>query len=302
MENKQDIRSNTTESIYWFLKEQQSQFDALGIITLCDELLLRNQPIKYLNERFENKLKRLSSKQLKWIERKPELYSPATMKVVDVEVSRRKLETAQWFYSANFQDTEGPYTRAQIVRYLEEGKIFDDYAIWKEGTKDWIKISSLSWLKRDFYFDQELPEEEFSQNQSDFSNKSRKSPPPPPGSNQLNDAGSGNRVALGVLSFVSMPFWIGAIVYSFFLSDTELGIMIPLMFSLFAFGASIPVGVGLLMKRKWAWSMNLFVTGGAVCLVILNSVFYDFNVVWMFFGLLCTASVFLLMDGRESYQ
>lgn len=293
MKSEEALRKYTTKEILWYLEKHRNEFDTIALVTLCDELLQRNESIRHLKIRYENLVKRLSNKEIRSIELNDEHYAPATLKVVDHIMRNRKLDLVQWFYSEDGNNTVGPVSRIKLIDLWNTGTIKNSYLVWKEGTSDWKVISKIDHFKKNEFFDQIFdvePEPVKTQQKPSIE------------SSLAEPTTNGNSVVSGVLELVSLPFWIAAIVYSIIASwDTELGFIIPLFFCIFAAISVIPIGVGLFLKKKWAWSMKLFVACGAIFLIVLKTMFSESTFLWMLFGAYQGLIMLLILSGKDAY-
>lgn len=244
-----------------------SNSDNWKLVLICDELLKRKVPIRELKRSFESLFLGLSRNRLLQIDQEDYKFSKGTVYAAIHEMNRRGVKTLSWFWNDSAQ--HGPFNRMELDKELSN-QFSENIIVWKEGMKDWRKMSEMPHLLLSYYFDQEFLAQEVISAPHIATQKSN------PSSN------SGTALFLGIMQIVAAPFWIGIGVWSFisgFWSIT--GPILPLMLSLSFCLLSIPVGIGLIGSKKWAYQVRL-VIGVITVLWFMSRFFVDSaSLIWM---------------------
>lgn len=292
--NEQELRAFTTEDIYFFLKENKVSFSNFQLVILCDELLLRKEVIKYFRDRYESLIKKLNPTELKTIDAFDFNYSKATIKVVIHEMATRKLKTKEWFYLEG-EIQKGPFTRVEINQLINDKTIISQSYIWSEGMESWKQLIDLIYLSTPYYYDQEfieIPKEVTPQK-----------PPPIRVSNPKNNSTGSFTILPGVMGLLTFPLWFVLLFILFFTGfSSPLGIVLPLLFSIFMLLSAIPVAIGLMTKKKWAWSMKITTAVLTIGLILFKILIDQASGLWGVLLIYEALILGLLIYGKEEYQ
>ena len=291
-----EIRQYSTQDLLGQLQVNQSKFNSWSLITLGDELLQRGVPIEYLSSRFEQLIRSLGARELKQIDQQEQFYSKATVQVAIDELVKRNKSTVKWFLLIGQAESEGPFDRNELLKRIENENL-KDALVWKQGEEEWQAVESMPRLTKPFFFDQYFeerrPATEEQLEEADFNER------PIAEIKKLSAA----PIVAGILEFISLPMWIASLVFSAIYGyDTELGMMIPILFSSFATLAAIPVGIGLLMRKKWAWSIKMTVVALSFILIALKTMYGDVHGVWVMFLAYQVLIALLIGVSRNEFE
>ncbi|NNE56419.1 MAG: DUF4339 domain-containing protein [Flavobacteriales bacterium] len=284
-----EIRNYTTEQLYWQLEHSASKLPKEEVFLLCDQLLQRNQPIRHINTHFEQLVKGLKTETLKYIEKFDDRFSKAATHVAIRQLKFYGKKLSQWFY----MDFEGNQ-HGSLDRFQLEEAIQDDIVsmVWKEGWPEWKSINDIGFLTQPLYYEQEFPAKEEKQ-----ATKSHVISPSHPAST------GGFGIAAGIVFLVGAPVWLVAcFAIPIASSDTGLGWFAPLLFSLVMLVMTIPTGIGLLMRRFWAWNVGLITSLILLAWFIVNVVNNDVNAFWVGMAIYQGVILTLLLTGKEAFS
>ena len=234
----------TTSQIYWQLENHGLHLSANELFVLCDQLLQRRQPIRHLSQRFEDIVHSLKRDAMKYIEKYDDRFSAASVHLVVRYLKRVGSSISSWYFLRKDQQY-GPFDRFQIENELQTEGI--DH-VWKEGWGEWKTPRQLDFVTNDLYYDQIFPSyvDEF------------------PRENQINEfetseEGSALAIVTGILALLGMPIWlVSCFALPIVSHDTFTGWFLPLIASIFMLIATIPMGIGVMMRRLWAWNITVF--------------------------------------------
>lgn len=291
-----ELRKFPTSFIYSQLSDKAADYSIFNIVVLCDELLLRKQPIKFIKNRFENLVKKLNTESLKTIDTYDFNYSKAAVHVAINELKTRKVDFIEWFYLDDYKTEKGPIDRVRIDELIEKKKITHSTLLWKKGMVEWKSLEQLPYLHGKLYYDQE------------FATKEEKLPIRPikeqSSVNSQRQSSTGSYTVLpGIMELLSFPVWI-FLLFAFSISgfNSEMGVIIPLMFSLFVLVSTIPVGIGLITKRKWAWSIKITTAIITIVIVLFKILVDQASSVWMIVLVYESIILGILFYGKEIYN
>jgi cation transport ATPase len=291
-----EIRQFSDSDIQWHLSQNQDHFDKPGIFLLCDELLRRRIKITGLLVRFESLIRHLPTKILRYIDTYDYRFAKASVHVALKEMSRRGTKTSRWLLKVGGVE-KGPFSRIELenqVKDLSKG------LVWKEGMAEWKQISEMPHLKEPLFYDQDVAQQAGPESRSQPEDPAR----PQQQSVNLNqkEPTSSLVVGAGILTLVTFPMWVFGLFAVFFSSLTSLfGPLLPFAFACFMMIMAIPLGIGLLTKKKWAWSMKV-ATSGVVSAWFLASFFLEgTNFVGLVFALFEIIILILLLVGKDQF-
>jgi hypothetical protein len=173
------------------------------------------------------------------------------------EAQRRRFQPQDWYYLLD-QNQKGPISRAELEVLLANKNQSIEW-IWRDGFDKWMH-------QRDWpnFIEpiQKINCKQISKKET-FKKQSQ---------NQQN---TGVTVVSGIFQFIEFPFWIGLFFFALFTSyNSFTGLLLPVVFCIFMIFLSIPLGVGLLARRTWAWNLKV-VTAMLTILWFLNMYWID---------------------------
>lgn len=316
-EQQAQIAGYKTEEIYWHLEHNTAAFGKAGIVLLCDQLLQRKQPIRFLSQHFERLVRDLPQVKLAFIERHDHTFSKASVQVAFKELRRRGKRVSEWFWHHD-ESQEGPLNREQIDQRIGAGHILPEHHLWKEGWEEWRKLEQLEFLTAKLYYEQDIPQRQQKQ-------QYRPGGPPPFQGGQPSGSGpssqgastassahdyrpdkktySGLSITAGILTLIGFPIWLViAIITPFSSYDEVTGLFLPAAFAVFMVLAAIPFGIGILMRKYWAWWSRLVTASIAVVWMISKIAFNDGSVGWMWLLLLEGIIGTFLLVSKEDFN
>ena len=300
-----EIRNFTSDEIYYHLLENFSSFDLLNQIILCDELLLRNLPIKHIKQRFEFLIRKMKTQELVNIDAYDFNYSKATVFVAIDELIKRGKKPLEWLYISKFEGQKGPVNRLEIDKLIERNEIDNDSLLWRIGMEEWKPLSEMPYLEGLRYYDQEFSEEPLiipelinEKNQSEKTHNSTTNTPI-----HKREPTFSYSIVPGVMELVSFPMWIILVFMLFFTGFTsQLGVVLPFIFSILVLISVIPVGIGLLARKKWAWSIKIATAMMTIVLILFKLIIDHAGGWWDFILIYQLIILGLLFYGRKTYE
>ncbi len=282
------IRSYSDDELIFSLESRRFQ-DRNLLFIVCDELLMRNIKITHLSIRFETLVRSLSKSLLLYIERYDYAYCKASVHVAISELQKRGKEVSQWFTMKGEVQT-GPYTRLDIENRIQNGEISQSDLIWKEGMSNWKTLAELNYLSKDLFFEQEVEAER----QGAYQAKPK---------TKIKSKSSSTPLVLGVLELLTFPFWLillFIVPFSSFSSFT--GLSLPVTMVVFSLIACVPLGLGLINKRPWAWHVKM-VSGVLIVMWFVSKVLMDdSSSLWLMFALYEIIILTFAFTAKESFK
>jgi len=259
-----EIRKFSSDQLYDMLKAQS--YGASEQFISCDELLLRNKPILGLSISFESLVRSLSFKDLQFIDQHDFEFSPASIMAAILELRLRNEKRRVW-YIQNQLEQAGPLDHLQLTDKLKDVK-FTNVLVWAEGMSEWKKLADLPHLNRTYFFDQHQL----------VTIRKEKTIEKPIDSSAVP-------LVSGILQFFAMPFWIVlSVVAPINGIWSYTGIALPAFFSGSMALLSIPIAVGLIMARRWAYLLKIG-TGLIVITWFLSKILIDDSShIWLIMG------------------
>lgn len=310
------VAAYNTDEIYWHLKNNAAHFGNQGVLLLCDQLLQRRQPIKHVGRHFEELLRQLSTRKLRYLETHDYAFSKATVHVAFKELTKRGQSTSQWYWHDG-KTQQGPLNRMQVEARIDRGAAQPEHSFWKEGWSEWKRLADLQFLTGKLYYQQDFPESQADRNAPP------PPPPPPPGASTsgagrqhaqsnptdpywntpVRGSNDGLVTASAVLTFISAPMWLIVAICTPFSSWGEaVGIFLPVAFSIYMAAACIPYGIGLLNRRYWAWWASLVSSAlGAGWMLMKVAVYHDGGA-WLFVLLIEAVLVTFLAVTKNDFN
>lgn len=263
MENP--FRSYSDGQLQYMLgREEYSHWDK---VLIADLLLQKRLKITGLAFRYERLFQVLTRAELQQVDQNDFAFSKATVHAAIFEMKKRNLKILSWYVSKSGVK-KGPMNRMELDKMLEE----DDspsILIWREGMKEWKKKEQLPHLSKPYFFDQEitnLKEDKPDSKSDNHSNKQKENQHTEYIGGQFNrpprvskkQSSSGTLILLALFQFISFPFWLFMIGIAFFTGfNSVTGPVLPFMFSIAMLILSIPVGIGMLGAKHWAYQIRL---------------------------------------------
>jgi hypothetical protein len=281
----------TTSQIYWQLENHADVLSANERFVLCDQLLQRKQAIKHISQRFEDIVHSLKRDVIQYVEKYDDRFSKAAVHLVVRKLKSAGSSVSSWFVMKEGEQ-HGPLDRFQIEKELERGGI--DH-VWKQGWPEWKSPDMLANLTDVLFYDQIFPREEQRQAAQPSQNQSSRF--------ETNQDGSAMSIVTGVLGLVGAPLWLLAcFALPYAGHGTFTGWFLPLIAAIFMLIASIPMGIGMMMRKLWAWNLTIFSSIVLLLwftvLVVNNDVSSFWYVMSFFQGLL----LILALSARSAFN
>lgn len=281
----------TTQQIYWQLENYADVLSANERFVLCDQLLQRKQPIKHISQRFEDIVHSLKRDVIQYVEKYDDRFSKASVHLVVRKLKSVGSSMSSWFVMRQGQQ-QGPIDRFRIEKELECGEI--DH-VWKEGWSEWKSPEQLEYMTDVLFYDQIFPSDE----QRPAAQSSRKE------SNRFetNQDGAAMSIVTGILGLVGVPLWLFAcFALPYAGHGTFTGWFLPLIVAISMLITSIPMGIGMIMRKLWAWNLTIFSSVVLLlwftALVVNNDVSSFWYVMSFFQGLL----LILALSARSAFN
>ncbi len=297
---EETLRAYTTEEIYELLKNNLDDFTLSNQVVLCDELLLRKQPIKYVSTRYEFLIRKLRNQKLAAIDAYDFNYAKATVNVAIHEIIKRGLKPLEWLYISKYEGQKGPVDRLAINELVQKGEISKNTLLWRIGMDEWKKLDEMPHLTEEAFYDQIFNDElaiyqpkqekhtaidnEYQDNTKSMTSKSFSIIP-------------------GIMELMSFPMWIILAIVLFVTGfSSPVGVILPFIFSIFILLSIIPVGIGLIARQKWAWSIKVTTAIMAIVLLFAKLLVDDAGIFLQFVLIYEMVLVGLLFYRKESYE
>ena len=236
----------TTSQIYWQLENHGPHLSANERFILCDQLLQRKQPIRHLSQRFEDIAHSLKRDTMKYVEKYDDRFSAASVHLVVRHLKRMGLSISSWYFMRKEQQY-GPFDRFQIENKLKAEGI--DH-VWKEGWDEWKTPGQLEFVTNELYYDQIFPATPHVSESPRETHINKF---------ETSEEGSALAIVTGILILLGIPIWlVSCFALPIVSHDTFTGWFLPLITSIFMFIATIPMGIGVMMRRLWAWNITVF--------------------------------------------
>lgn len=199
------------------------------------------------------------------------------------EIERRKIPTPEWFVLINKEQC-GPHSRHQVEELVSQEPA-GNCMVWRVGYTEWM--SSKKWQNLTEPMQTIHCRKETMVYREDTSSQTK----------QL----SGLSVLGGIFQFIEFPFWIALFFFALFTSyNSFTGMLLPLVFCVFMIFMSIPLGLGLLARRTWAWNLKV-VTALLTILWFLNLFLIDgMGQIWIFAALIEAIILTLVLFAKPS--
>lgn len=270
----------TTEELVRKIAEHQ--LTPVDQLIYCNELIKRNVltlPIASL----KGLVSSLSDKQLKrtiWDELN---WCRLIIGLLYQEAERRKIPSPEWFVILNKEQT-GPHSRQQVEEIVGQQPT-GNCLVWREGYPEWMSIDKWQNLTEPI---QTVHCERESSVNNRVTSKRTKQP-------------SGLSVLGGIFQFIEFPFWIALFVFALFTSyNSFTGMLLPLVFCVFMIFMSIPLGVGLMARRTWAWNLKI-ITALLTILWFINLFLIDgMGQFWVFAAVIEAIILTLVLLAKPS--
>lgn len=292
-----EIRGFTTADIRWHLKENQDHFDGSGLFFLCDELLRRGEKITGLSTRFEALTRKLPTRILRYVDTYDYQFSKAAVHVALKEMQRRGKSVSRWLLKIAGVES-GPMNRLELENRIKEVSAGH---VWKEGMAEWKSINDMPHLTEPLFYDQEFDENQSGQREAPRQEQSQPRHKPADLASSSESASS-SVIAAGVLTFITFPIWAFGIIAVAFSDLTSIfGPLLPVAFASFMLIMSIPLGIGLMMRKKWAWSMKIATSGIVAAWFVANTFLGDTHFVGLTFALFEIIILILLLVAKDEF-
>ncbi|MCB0760465.1 MAG: DUF4339 domain-containing protein [Flavobacteriales bacterium] len=261
--------------------------NVLHQVVLGDEMLRRKMPVTGLMRKYESLVRSLETRDLRYIDRYDYAFAVATVRCADHELNRRGVRRLQWYFLHDGHQ-EGPLSRKDMEEAVAQGQIVNEDLVWKEGEAEWVRLDECSALSTPYFFD-EVREERKSVNINRPAGR--------------QDSASAGVIAAGIMQLMSFPFWlIALIIVPFGSISTSLGMVLPTIFAASAFLMSIPLGVGILLRKHWAYSLKI---GSGVLIIVwllARIIVDDGSMFWMMYILAEVVILVLLFSIKEAFN
>jgi hypothetical protein len=250
-------------------------------------MLKRHQCIRGSVPKFEVLVQSLSGAQLKYVDRFDEQFSKAAVHVAIRELKKRSAPCSQWFSLKNGTQ-DGPMNRMELEECIESGSLAGEDMVWKEGAPSWEKISDMQRLTETLFYDQEIQQKE----------------PPLPQERQSTESKSGStHIAGGILELLKFPFWLVAIfVIPFSSMSASIGVLLSTVLGFTLFLSIIPVGVGLLMSKKWAYGMKIGTGVLIICWFATRVMLESGSKFWILFIIVEVLILGLILSAKDNFK
>jgi hypothetical protein len=244
----------------------RKDLSAQDYLVIADELLKREQEIEGLNTRFESLVRSLNEQRLRYIDSNDFEFSKATVIATVTELRIRKIKTKQWFIHDGHNQS-GPWDYIDLLQNLED-KDRVKTKIWAEGMAQWVEWTKLPHLLKPYFFRQKVEAVQ------------KKVP------NQPNQVKSSVPLWSGILQLIAFPFWAMLSIFSPINGAwSYTGIALPAFISMSMCLVSIPLGIGLLQSRRWAFQIKI-ASGIIVIAWFLSKVLIDdSSQLWLFMAI-----------------
>jgi hypothetical protein len=283
-----EIRELTTEQLLELIPHARKR-PLTAQVVIGDELLLRKVKIVGFVKRFETMVRSLSTQDLRYIDRFDYVFSRACIRGAAHELVKRSVKKLNWFCLTDGIQ-HGPFSRLQFETAIDEGKVRPNDLVWKESEPKWLKFKDCRCMSDDYFFDEELVDFPETINQA-------------PGSGLASSSDPSLMIVGGVFELLTFPFWLVAIFIVPFASfSSSTGFILPVILAMGACILSIPVGIGLILKQKWAYG---FKVGSGVILIawLLSRILIDGgSKLWMLYVLAEVIILVLVISGRDIFN
>ena len=247
-------------------------------LVIVDELIQRGVPLPISFNRWMRVLNSLNNGERKYIQNNFESFSAFTLFALQGKPFSEKM----WFVSVSEDETQALDLSSFVKAIIGADELKGYY--WIEGREQWTSVEKLSAWKT----------------------PSEPSFAPEPRVSEVittTTSSSGMRsVLLAVTSFLLVPGWlillVAAIVTGF---GSFMGPLLPAVFSIFMILISIPMGIGLLQKKKWAWGMLIATTGFALFWFAGHFFFDHGSQIWIGLALFEAIILTLALTAKEQF-
>lgn len=256
----------------------------IGKWVVCiDELVQRGLPIPVEEDVFLTQLGKLSRAERHFLNDNLSQFSWYTLSCL----SGKPFDERIWFIARE----EREQLQVSLLEILQFGKeTGTPFFFWKEGMSAWESSKCIEHWKQEKppVFDpisEAIPERAYQE----------KTMP-------VNTGGSGVSTMLGVFTFLGMPVWIilliAAIASGF---NSFMGPMLPTVFCIFMFVMAIPLGIGVLQKKRWAWGMLVITTLFSVFWFAGHYFFDEASRIWMILAVFEVIILTLALSAKENF-
>jgi hypothetical protein len=287
-DSDKEIRKLTTQQLLELIPQSAKRLLSEQVI-IGDELLLRRVKLTGFVRRFETMVRSLSTQDLRYIDRFDYSFSRAAIRGAAHELNKRGVKALNWFYLTDGQQ-HGPMGRMAIEQAIEQGQVTSQDLVWKESEPEWIKLANCHCLSTAYYFDEELLDIPQTVNRA-------------PGSKLPGSSDPSLMLVGGVFELLTFPFWLFALFIVPFASfSSTTGVILPTVLAIGACFMSIPIGIGLILKRKWAYSFKVG-SGFIIIAWLLSRIIIDGgSKLWMLYILAEVVILVLIISGREIFN
>lgn len=291
-QTENEFSSYTTSQIYWQLEHHGHQLTTSQRFVLCDQLLQRKQPITHISQRFEDIVHGLKRDVMLYIEKYDERFSKATVHLVVRKLQSLGRNVSRWFYMKEGTQL-GPFNRLQIEQAVVDGKVEH---LWKEGWPEWKGPEEFAYLTDELYYDQIFPQSSAdSQQKPSFERLNPKF--------EATPSGSAISIVTGILVLIGLPVWIvSCVALPIVGHDTFTGWFLPLIASIFMLIATVPMGIGMLMRRVWAWNMTVFTSAIMLLWFVVLVVYKDVSSFWFVLSFYQAILLILALSARSAFK